>query len=217
MLCSLNEIESQIKKAARGAGLSWGLAEEAGRAARWLEAHGLRSTPSFAALLEREICRSLEVSATTDGGEHWRASGVLCPIVAGAALADRAAEIAGGKVVTMGPIARPLLLAPFAAAVADAAGVGIALAWPAALLVFERAGARLEATREALNSMSASQVSCRRAAGDAPGRRLAVEIKSVPVDDAIWSRLDAIAHRTYVPASEASRLKGAGAGLLDLD
>ena len=41
MHASLNEIESLCKKAARGAGLSWGLAEEAGKAARWLSAHGL--------------------------------------------------------------------------------------------------------------------------------------------------------------------------------
>ena len=36
MHASLNEIESLCKKAARGAGMSWGLAEEAGKAAKWL-------------------------------------------------------------------------------------------------------------------------------------------------------------------------------------
>ena len=41
MTFSLNEIEAIGKRAARGAGLPWGLAEEAGKAARWLTARGL--------------------------------------------------------------------------------------------------------------------------------------------------------------------------------
>jgi hypothetical protein len=39
----------------------------------------------------------------------------------------------------------------------------------------------------------------------------------VDIGDEIWEALSAFAHRTYVPASEASRLKGAGAGLTDND
>lgn len=38
-----------------------------------------------------------------------------------------------------------------------------------------------------------------------------------PVDPKLWERLQAHAARTYVPATEASRLKGAGAGLSDND
>jgi hypothetical protein len=36
-------------------------------------------------------------------------------------------------------------------------------------------------------------------------------------NDEIWEALGRFAHRTYVPATEASRLKGAGAGLTDND
>ena len=36
MNVSMNEVESMAKTAARGAGYSWGLAEEAGKATRWL-------------------------------------------------------------------------------------------------------------------------------------------------------------------------------------
>ena len=44
-------------------------------------------------------------------------------------------------------------------------------------------------------------------------------LRTGPVDiaDEIWEALSAFAHRTYVPASESSRLKGAGAGLTDND
>ncbi len=37
------------------------------------------------------------------------------------------------------------------------------------------------------------------------------------IDDALWDRLQELAARTYVPASDASREKGAGAGLTDND
>ena len=37
------------------------------------------------------------------------------------------------------------------------------------------------------------------------------------IDDGLWSTLEGFAARTYVPATEASRLKGAGAGLTDND
>ncbi|MEL7211719.1 MAG: hypothetical protein AAGK92_03585 [Pseudomonadota bacterium] len=37
------------------------------------------------------------------------------------------------------------------------------------------------------------------------------------IDDGLWDRLQGFAARTYVPASEASREKGAGAGLTDND
>ena len=37
---SRNEVASLCMKAARGAGMSWGLAEEAGFAAAWLVQHG---------------------------------------------------------------------------------------------------------------------------------------------------------------------------------
>lgn len=45
--------------------------------------------------------------------------------------------------------------------------------------------------------------------------------KTIPprrmLEDRIWNDLQSFAARTYVPASEASRLKGAGAGLSDND
>ncbi len=51
------------------------------------------------------------------------------------------------------------------------------------------------------------------------GRPVGAVAGSGPVDiaDEIWEALCAYAHRTYVPATEQSRLKGAGAGLTDND
>ena len=43
---SRNEVASLCMKAARGAGMSWGLAEEAGFAAAWLVQHGINGPES---------------------------------------------------------------------------------------------------------------------------------------------------------------------------
>ena len=51
-LLSLNQIEQTTRKAARGAGLAWGLADETGRAVRWLHAHGLPGVAALADWLE---------------------------------------------------------------------------------------------------------------------------------------------------------------------
>ena len=50
---SLNEIDACTKKAARGAGMSWGLAEEAGKAVRWLARYNLPNIELIVPLLEQ--------------------------------------------------------------------------------------------------------------------------------------------------------------------
>ena len=44
-----------------------------------------------------------------------------------------------------------------------------------------------------------------------------VEIVEIDVATEVWTRLQRLAHKSYVPASAASRLAGAGAGLTDND
>jgi hypothetical protein len=218
MICSLNEIEAETRKAARGAGLSWGLAEEAGKAARWLEMHGLRSVPFFAALFEAYAGRDYTALAMASTAGCWRArGGMLCPVIAGAGLLDRADEIAAGRAIEMADLALPVLLAPFAAAIVKATGAGIVLEWPGVRFVFTGEGTWCDAERGALDAASAPHATCGKLAGAVRGTPLRPAIVGVPVDEAVWSRLDAFVQRTYVPASDESRLKGAGAGVLDTD
>ena len=103
---ALGEIESLARKATRGAGYSWGHAEDTGRAVRWLTARGLPGPATLASVLEAGIC---------DNGPdvQWACDGVLCPIRAGAALADFAFTLSHERAVELGPVAHPLLLLPF--------------------------------------------------------------------------------------------------------
>lgn len=216
MAFSLNEIEAMGKRAARGAGLSWGLAEEAGKAARWLSAHDLPGPEELAEILTRNDGKTYDDLAPVSVEGVWRArSDRLCPLVSGSALCDRAIEIVAGREIELGPTAQPLLLAPYAAAAAEMTGAALELCWTGVVMVFTPDGISIVGDGAALTAPSAEGVRCRRIEAaeivpptGAPGRA---------VDAETWSRLSTFAHRTLAPATEASRIAGAGAGLTDDD
>ena len=219
---SLNEVEGMGKRAARGAGLSFGMAEEAGKAARWLMARGLPGVTLLADLLAQHDKQGYAELAPADVDGVWRApGGRLCPLIAGAALCDRAAELAAGRVFELGKISQPLLLAPFAAGVAKLTGGAIALTWDDVTMILMPAGHAIEGNRDRLAAKATEAAVCRHV--DEPAVPIgepvaAVNELAVPVDDPTapaWSRLEAFAQRTLAPATDASRLSGAGAGLSD--
>lgn len=155
---SLNEIEAQIRKAARGAGLEWGLAEEAGKIGRRLAAHD----PSQLGLLADALNNfhaGNQATALTCRDSYFASpdSRPLSPFILGPALADH------GRGEAASPVAYRALL-----------------------------GLYLD-------------------------RRPLKPVVSVAIPDRLWQRFDKLAMLTYVPASTASRLTGAGAGLTDND
>ena len=210
MTLSLNEIEVTAKKAARGAGYSWGLAEEAGKATRWLCAHGIDGCAALAGLLNRVDGADLSDWSPITGGPVWKAiGGTLCPLVTGAALSDRAYE-AGDNETRLENVTHPVLLAPFAALLAQQTGQTVTVAWPGIHLCTD--GGQIGLTGTLRHDPGTATV----ATGgtiDAPNP---VCDRADP-DSAAWQTLNAFAHRTYAPATEESRLRGAGAGLSDND
>lgn len=107
---SLSEISALSARAARGAGRSWGEAEEAAEAACWLARAGL----DWAGAL-------LQVLEATSGGSG-------CALRAGITLAD-AAGLSGTPKQEHRTINCPLFLLPFAARMADQTGQRIRLDW----------------------------------------------------------------------------------------
>ncbi|SDF25394.1 DUF3726 domain-containing protein [Limimaricola pyoseonensis] len=210
MICSLNEIEALARKAARGAGMSWGLAEEAGKAVRWLSDHGFPGPDLLAELLRRNDGKPYSDLAPRQLDGVWRARrGPLCPIVAGALICDRADELGQGATLRLGEIAVPLLLAPFAYEAARTAGMTVALEWQGVSLVLGGAAPRLAGDETALVVADAGSVALFPADDRATasvrtsaGRQVSAETMRA---------LEGFATRTYAPATEASRA-GAGAG-----
>ncbi|TBX21744.1 DUF3726 domain-containing protein [Nioella sediminis] len=211
MTWSLNEIEALSRKAARGAGYSWGLAEEAGRAVRWLEARDLPGAQALVDHLKRVDGQDL--ASFTPDADSWTApGGTACPILAGTMLADGMAR-SGPDPITLPDLASPLLLLPFLSWMATAQGrtVGIGVSDTEVALSPEGT-----LTQTANIPSPASAPVALRFGVDPAGDTVAEGLRSACSADTV-AALNAFAHRTYAPATEESRLAGAGAGLTDND
>ena len=214
MTWSLNELEAETKKAIRGAGLSWGLAEEGSKATRWLAAHGVDPLPALSEILERHDRHAIAASVTLPAAGHWHSDAPICPVALGVTLCDYADRLEVGAVVA-GPVVRPLLLLPFAAAVARMLKRPLQLEAEGMRVVMnERGDPSCDVSK--FDTAVASEVRCALAA-ERPSQARAAKTHGVAADPESWRRISSYVHRTYVPASERSRLQGAGAGLIDND
>jgi hypothetical protein len=216
MIWSLSEIESLSRKAAKGAGYSWGLAEEAGKCARFLCAAGLPGADALAGLLQFNETRAYDAYRPDCSTDSWQArSGPLCPIVTGAALCDRADALASGHVITLGPTAFPLLLLPAIASASDIAEAPLSLSWPGLTITRADRETWIEMEDGSANPTERSGITIARRA-DKTGTRMRRSYRA-EVTTATTDILGAYAHRTYAPDTPESRLSGAGAGLTDND
>ncbi|MCU9838788.1 DUF3726 domain-containing protein [Ruegeria sp. WL0004] len=210
MSFSLNEIEATAKRAMRGAGYPWGLAEEAAKATRWLAAHDIDACAELAGLLTRVDGVPLADLSPDPKGTTWAApGGTLCPLAAGAALSDRAAELTVAG-IRLEQVARPALLVPFAALMAQQIGRPVTLRWQGGGAVTD--GAVLDLSGTAPDLTPLVEVT----PGGQIGSATPIRSRAQPAPET-WATLNRFAHRTYAPATEESRLKGAGAGLSDND
>mgnify|MGYP006282351575 CR=1 FL=1 len=212
MKLSLNEVDAVGRKAARGAGLPWGLAEEAGRAARWLAERGLPGPAALAGALQALDGAEPAVHAPRCEEGVWQASpGPLSPFAVGAALWDRATD-APETPVRLGPCLWPVLLLPYAGWIAQARGRAVALTAAGLSATVGPEGALDWEGDPLLPRIDALTL-----APSAPPPRAEALCTQAEVAPDIAAALDALGHRTYAPATEASRLAGAGAGLTDND
>lgn len=213
---SLNEIEAQAKRAARGAGLPWGMAEEAARATRWLASHDLAGPALLADVLTQNdgLAHAQVAPAALDG--VWRApSGPLCPLAGGAALNDCADRLTANESIEMADVSFPLLVLPFAAWAALHIKQPVRLTWQDVEIDTDGVGIWVRDPHSEINTDKTAMLICqktetRQEPASRPGLR-----GTVASD--IWARLDNFAKRTYAPATDASRLLGAGAGTSDND
>lgn len=217
VILSQNETESLCMKAARGAGFSWGLAEEAGVAAGWLAARGLNATPHLLAYLA--------LRSQTEGWgrpvpqpDHWRSAGQmpLCPITLGAALTD-SARLADGpfsRDTQLDPVAAPILLLPFLARAAQICGKPLAAVWPEGRLQIAPDGSfDRQAAHEWLGHSQLAVTISTASASDAPQPQPC----GLPtVSQSVLDGLNAFALKTTVPATDESR-RGAGSATTDND
>jgi hypothetical protein len=196
---SLNEVESLALKVGRGSGFPWGLAEDIGRGARALAQRGF---PWPEALVGLARDAAIWQAPSPQRVEGWRKrrheielAAPLCPVRAGVLLIDDP-SVLGGLPLRLANVGLPLWIAALFAA----SGKELDAEWPEALIA-------------GLLTPAADVTIWPRAAQRAP---TSLRRRSW-ADEAVLAALGAVAVRVYVPASESSRVKGAGGGSVDDD
>lgn len=173
MKVSFNELEARLKKAAKGAGMSWGLGEEFAKSLVWLAQRNLRLDTWVADFLKDPDCAEQ-----------------LARLAYGLDLRAVATEPKGPS----------------------ASGYWVWLGFQGRLAKLSNAELEFQTVRvgptklELIGSSTAGFF----AQSDEP-------ILRAHVSSALWSELESFEYRTYAPESEASRLRGAGAGVTDND
>lgn len=120
-----SELESLCAKAARGAGMSWGLAEEAAYACGWMAGRGLDGAGVLAMhLLELHGKDWRELGPVLRFDERWIISQnqAMCPVSLGATLSDFACvdqTLFDKSGLRIDELRYPFLLLPFIAMVAE--------------------------------------------------------------------------------------------------
>ena len=209
MSWSLGEIGALATKAARGSGMDWGLADEAGYAVKWLQR---RQLPGVAAL-----CRYLSWrqagEITVWPGDTAR-DGHYCPIATGAAYGDGVF----GDEIQFARVRTPLLLVPFIALRAANVPVCLSMGNADFTLTQDKFGFSKNDTAILLD---ASACHIYAASDDELPEMITIANAATPrvpvTASACITALNSFAKNTYAPATEASRLAGAGAGLNDND
>ena len=214
MSFSLNEVDATAKKAARGAGHSWGIAEDAGKATRWLCGHGFDGTKALALVLADSDGANLKERAPNALNGKWHAAGgALCPLLAGAALCD-SINFWQAEGLTLQNVGPPIMILPFLAMAAQHISMPISATWGGVLLVTDGQNTTLEFSNKAelLSPAKSIKLRCK-------GQVLSPIPRHSRANPTLadWDCLNAFAARTYAPATAESREKGAGAGLSDND
>ncbi|MEM7733456.1 MAG: DUF3726 domain-containing protein [Pseudomonadota bacterium] len=191
MTYSLGEVEALCRKAARGAGFSWGMADEAGKTARWLCKHDLPGAAALAGYLDtRQDACGPDDPALPD----WAANGPLCPLVCGTLLSDMGARSMERRLHN--------------------------LAWPVLLLPHVGGDMELRIGPDKRSQddpmIPLAPLATVQSKQDSTGsNRPPTTRATIATDD--LEILTRFAARTYAPETDASKLSGAGAGLKDED
>ena len=202
MTYSLNEVETTAKRAAHGAGYPWGLAEEAGKAARWLVVQNIDGAAILAKVLVQELAGELDEHVPERAGSVWKGEAELCPLAAGALVSD-AATCLTHEPMRLEAVLMPILIVPFAANAACRLGGTVRVIAGGAEAATDGSGLEI---RGAFPRAATDVTLCLEDGRPIP---CAGATRALP-DAGAWSALETLAFRTYAPATEESRRLGAG-------
>ncbi len=190
MSLSRFEMFSLCRKAARGAGYDWGLAEEIGTACIDLCEQGIDPTDHLVAFLKTGVCRSSEIPTWPPAQKR------VCPFFVGCGIFDR-----GGisENLIISNLYAPILLC---ALLKRQVGTTWRVSWKNCVVTISNSVIKLEGDPDVKGGCQVS-IELLETAVD-----LEKSARKFPVREP--AGLLEFAAKTYVPESEASRARGAG-------
>jgi len=214
--CSANEVLQIARKACIGSGLAVDRAEDLAEAAALLQCSGHNGLAQLLVLLKGHEAASAHLSATVQIDSVGRSTDQLRvshlrPHIEGVAVIDwLLANPQTGTVFIEKTDDKMLLIGLLVCAIQRFGGVFILQASHKAEPVTIRDASQLKDGFPEAEIWTLSYKSGQVASS-------AVLYHHTDTDLSIWEALEARANLTYVPATETSRQKGAGAGLVDND
>ena len=123
---TLSEIDTTSKRATRGAGFSWGIAEEVGKNMRLLELFGLSGVKNLNKFLkdykEKQFHKITLISQTNNAYKH-----PFCPIILGTNFIDQVNLLDKKINIQISNVAFPILFLPFVSRASEVIGKRIFL------------------------------------------------------------------------------------------
>ncbi|MFK8076421.1 MAG: DUF3726 domain-containing protein [Granulosicoccus sp.] len=222
---SSNEAASLVKLAARGAGYPWGVAEESAYASRWYSTQEIDGLSLFAALFHWSDDYATEDLSIRREGDKWSGqSGQLCPLLAGCAVTDFADLLDSGRTLVLEQVVCAAVLLPFLVQVSSQLQKSVEVRWEVEWLVCNAAKPEVVTSTEQARVEFSSHyapitlsISCSESTTEHGKTWSLKSSPRVSSDVSVVQLLRQFAHRTYAPATEQSRLSGAGAGTSDND
>ena len=201
---SLSEIETTSKRASRGVGFSWGIAEEVGKCIRLLELFGLPGIKNLNEYYQKKDKENFD-NIKLINQKNTSNKNSLCPISLGISCLDQIRKIENYNECSFKNVAYPLLLLPFLSRSSEIIGKKI-------LVVLDK--------YEFLLNFN-TNISSNSLKKEFPSKVKIVKISFLNNKDNFtdydWKNLYKLSENTFVEESDSLKKGAAGAGLNDND
>ena len=201
---TLSEIDTTSKRATRGAGFSWGIAEEVGKNMRLLELYGLSGIKNLNKFLkdyhEKEFQKIALISETNNTNKY-----PFCPIMLGTNFIDQINLLDKKNNIQILNVAFPILFLPFVSRASEIIGKKI-------FLKIDEKEFLLNLNQSIYSNYLKNEVLeiCN-----------TINISFIENNNSFneneWKELYKLSEDTFVEESESSKIGAAGAGLTDND
>ena len=201
---SLSEIDTVSKRATRGAGFDWGIAEEVGKNIRMLEMLGIAGIKNLNHYYKIKVKKNFEKISLIDK-ENKKKRLEYCPIIAGVSFLDQVRSLENLSEIKFENIAFPILFLPFVSRASEIVGRKILL--------------KVDNRNFLLNYNTSIYSNSLNEGVTTIGNNVVVKFLENldSFEENEWKELYTLSEKTFVEENESLKQGAAGAGLTDND